>query len=142
MRIAFGLGVLLALAGSAAAESPRYRPAVGTAATFRMLVTVSISGYAETFAELMAETKWQNYGTESGNPECANCMVHSGYEATAVDHTFSGLRGLLATAKATLFASYIDPGAQALLNEPVKPVHSYNPLIQIETPSKLEETRA
>ena len=99
-------------------------------------------GYADTFAELMAETKWQNYGTESGNPECANCMVHSGYEATAVDHTFSGLSGLLATAKATFFGKYHDAGAEALLNEPVKPVHSYNPLVQIETPNKLEETRA
>jgi hopanoid biosynthesis associated radical SAM protein HpnH len=100
-------------------------------------------GYADTFSELMAETKWENYGTESGNPECANCMVHSGYEATAVDHTFSGLRGLLATAKATLFGTYVDAGAEALLNEPVKPVHSYNPLVQIESPSNnLEETRA
>ena len=99
-------------------------------------------GYADTFTELMAETKWKNYGTESGNPECANCMVHSGYEATAVDYTFSGLGGLLATAKATLFGSYLDAGAKALLEEPVKPVHSYNPLVQIETPNKLEETRA
>lgn len=100
-------------------------------------------GYADTFQELMAETKWANYGTESGNPECANCMVHSGYEATAVDYTFSGFRGLLATAKATLFGSYVDSDAQALLNEPVRPVHSYNPLVQIETPSQnLEETRA
>jgi hopanoid biosynthesis associated radical SAM protein HpnH len=38
-------------------------------------------GYADTFAELMESTKWENYGTESGNPKCANCMVHSGYEA-------------------------------------------------------------
>ena len=90
----------------------------------------------------MTETKWKNYGTESGNPECANCMVHSGYEATAVDYTFSGLGGLLATAKAILFGSYLDSGAKALLEEPVKPVHSYNPLVQIETPNKLEETRA
>jgi len=30
-----------------------------------------------------------------------------------------------------------------MLNEPVRPVHSYNPLVQIETPSNnLEETRA
>jgi hopanoid biosynthesis associated radical SAM protein HpnH len=99
-------------------------------------------GYADTFRELMAETRWKNYGTESGNPECANCMVHSGYEATAVDYTFNGLSGLLATAKATLFGNYPDSGAKALLEEPAKPVHSYNPLVQIETPKKLEETRA
>jgi hopanoid biosynthesis associated radical SAM protein HpnH len=40
-------------------------------------------GYARTFAELMATTDWDRYGT--GNYEkCADCMVHSGYEATAV----------------------------------------------------------
>jgi hopanoid biosynthesis associated radical SAM protein HpnH len=40
-------------------------------------------GYAKTFKELMEETDWDRYGT--GNYEkCADCMVHSGYEATAV----------------------------------------------------------
>jgi hopanoid biosynthesis associated radical SAM protein HpnH len=40
-------------------------------------------GYTKTFKELMEETDWDAYGT--GNYEkCANCMVHSGYEATAV----------------------------------------------------------
>jgi hopanoid biosynthesis associated radical SAM protein HpnH len=100
-------------------------------------------GYADSFQELLDTTEWQNYGTESGNPKCANCMVHSGYEASAVDHTFSGLRGLFATIKATLSGNYADPDAMDLLNEPVKPVHSYNPLIQIEPgKSQLEETRA
>jgi hopanoid biosynthesis associated radical SAM protein HpnH len=45
-------------------------------------------GYAATFKELMEETAWEQYGT--GNYEkCANCMVHCGYEATAVDDTLS-----------------------------------------------------
>ncbi len=40
-------------------------------------------GYAKTFAELMDSTDWDKYGT--GNYEkCADCMVHSGYETTAV----------------------------------------------------------
>jgi hopanoid biosynthesis associated radical SAM protein HpnH len=40
-------------------------------------------GYAKTFRELMDETDWDSYGT--GNYEkCADCMVHSGFEATAV----------------------------------------------------------
>ncbi|MFI5095346.1 MAG: adenosyl-hopene transferase HpnH [Candidatus Acidiferrales bacterium] len=100
-------------------------------------------GYADTFQELLETTAWQNYGTESGNPKCANCMVHSGYEASAVDHTFSGLGGLFATIKATFSGKYADPDALAFLNEPVKPVHSYNPLIQIDKgESQLEETRA
>jgi hopanoid biosynthesis associated radical SAM protein HpnH len=40
-------------------------------------------GYAETFKELIEETDWGSYGV--GNYEkCANCMVHSGFEASAV----------------------------------------------------------
>lgn len=45
-------------------------------------------GYAGSFAELMAETDWDRYGT--GNYEkCADCMVHCGYEATAVNDTIA-----------------------------------------------------
>jgi hopanoid biosynthesis associated radical SAM protein HpnH len=45
-------------------------------------------GYTRTFKELMEETDWDAYGT--GNYEkCANCMVHSGYEATAVMDTMA-----------------------------------------------------
>ena len=100
-------------------------------------------GYADTFQELMESVEWQNYGTESGNPKCANCMVHSGYEASAVDHTFSGLEGLWATIKSGFSTTYADADALEMLNEPVKPVHAFNPLVQIEaSKSQLEETRA
>ena len=60
-------------------------------------------------------------------------MVHSGYEASGVNYTFGSLHGLLNTAMAIFFDRYEDHGALDLLNEPVKPVHSFNPLIQIET---------
>ena len=43
-------------------------------------------GYASSFKELIAETEWHQYGT-GVNPKCADCMVHSGYEATAVNDT-------------------------------------------------------
>ena len=100
-------------------------------------------GYADTFDELMTTTEWDNFGTESGNPKCANCMVHSGYEASGVDYTFGSLKGLFAAARATLFTKNDDDEAYRMLNEPVRPVHSYNPLVQIESPSNnLEETRA
>ncbi|MBV8799368.1 MAG: adenosyl-hopene transferase HpnH [Alphaproteobacteria bacterium] len=40
-------------------------------------------GYAKTFKELMEDTDWDKYGV--GNYEkCANCMVHCGFEGTAV----------------------------------------------------------
>jgi len=100
-------------------------------------------GYADTFKELMDSVEWQNYGTESGNPKCANCMVHSGYEASAVDYSFSGVRGLLATIKAELSTTYADADALEMLNEPVKPVHAFNPLVQIDaSKTQMEETRA
>ena len=100
-------------------------------------------GYAESFAELLATTEWQNYGTESGNPACANCMVHSGYEASAVNATFSSLGGFLATVKATLSTRYRDEEALRLLEEPAEALH---PLIHIagasESNPSFEETRA
>jgi hypothetical protein len=58
-------------------------------------------------------------------------MVHSGYEGSAVNYTFGSLRGLWQTAKA-MMNLYPDKGALDLLNEPAKPVHGFNPLVQIE----------
>ena len=98
-------------------------------------------GYADTFQELLDSTEWEHYGTESGNPRCANCMVHSGYEASAVNDTFSSLRGLWATAKATFSGKYEDPGAVRLLDEEVRPVHTFNPLVQIDQTNTREEMR-
>ena len=75
-------------------------------------------GYADTFQELMDTTSWASYGTESGNPKCANCMVHSGYEASAVDHGFSTVGGLFAMARTFLFGgSYANPEAEKALAE-------------------------
>jgi hopanoid biosynthesis associated radical SAM protein HpnH len=59
-------------------------------------------GYFETYAELLKKTNWDSYGPESGNPRCANCMVHSGFEASAVNDTFSSLKGFLRTIRAIL----------------------------------------
>ena len=40
-------------------------------------------GYVKTFKELMEDTKWDEYGV--GNYEkCADCMVHCGFEGSAV----------------------------------------------------------
>ena len=90
-------------------------------------------GYADSFKELMETVEWQNYGTESGNPRCANCMVHSGYEASGVNYTFGSLKGLLQTAKAIFFSSYKDEHAARILNE--WPKASHGPLVQIATPA-------
>ncbi|MFO0872662.1 MAG: adenosyl-hopene transferase HpnH [Phycisphaerales bacterium] len=74
-------------------------------------------GYADSFKELIDETDWDNYGHRSGNPKCANCMVHCGYEPSAVNHTFSSFRGLWGTVKAMIFDTYANPAAQGRLEE-------------------------
>ena len=41
-------------------------------------------GYAASFKELMETTDWDSYGV-GGYEKCADCMVHSGFEASAVN---------------------------------------------------------
>ncbi|MBV8780013.1 MAG: adenosyl-hopene transferase HpnH [Phycisphaerae bacterium] len=90
-------------------------------------------GYADTFDELMQATEWQNYGTESGNPKCANCMVHSGYEASAVDDTFGSIRGFLSTVRATVFGGgYKDEEALEMLDHKSMPAAN---LVQVTVSS-------
>jgi len=84
-------------------------------------------GYTDTFQELLDSTDWKKYGYESGNAKCANCMLHSGYEASAVDYTFS-LQGVFATVRAMLFSRYRDGEALRQLAAE-KPAAS---LVQIE----------
>lgn len=43
-------------------------------------------GYAASFKELMEETDWDRYGV-GNDPRCADCMVHCGFEPTAVLET-------------------------------------------------------
>jgi hopanoid biosynthesis associated radical SAM protein HpnH len=59
-------------------------------------------GYAGSFKELMEETRWEDYGRKSGNEKCRDCMVHSGFEATAVDLTFGTWKGFRETVVATI----------------------------------------
>ena len=59
-------------------------------------------GYAATFRELMETTPWERYGRQSGNEKCRDCMVHCGYEASAVNHTFSSVKGFAETVAVTL----------------------------------------
>ena len=45
-------------------------------------------GYADSFKALMDKTEWDKYGT-GAYEKCADCMVHCGYEATAVTDTIA-----------------------------------------------------
>jgi hopanoid biosynthesis associated radical SAM protein HpnH len=103
-------------------------------------------GYADSYKELMETTDWDAYGTQSGNPQCANCMVHCGYEPTSVDDTFGSLRGFVDTVKAT-FSLYPDKDALDDLDRDIRPVYAHNPLVQIggaaaENTAAVEETHA
>ncbi len=89
-------------------------------------------GYADTFDELIRETEWERYGTQSGNPKCANCMVHSGYEASAVNDTFGSLGGFAATLRATLFHRYKDRDAGGGAGS--RPNPSSGGLVQVTMP--------
>ena len=58
-------------------------------------------GYALTFKELLETTAWENYGRKSGNEKCRDCMVHCGFEPTAVNATFGSIKGLKDTVVST-----------------------------------------
>lgn len=60
-------------------------------------------GYCETFQELLDTTDWDSYGRASGNPKCTDCMVHCGYEPTAVAETFGSLKSFLKVVKLTVW---------------------------------------
>ena len=50
-------------------------------------------GYVKTFRELIDDTPWERYGT-GRDPRCADCMVHCGYEATAVNDATAGVKNM------------------------------------------------
>ncbi len=79
-------------------------------------------GYADSFQDLMEETQWENYGPRSGNPHCRDCMVHSGFEASAVEEIFSSLRGLTAMIR----AAFVGPAIPTPQGDPAS-------LLQITT---------
>src|SRR5689334_6746688 len=66
-------------------------------------------GYAKTFKELMEDAKWDDYGV--GNDEkCADCMVHSGFEGTAVADTIkSPLKALRVSRKGVTVTGAMAP---------------------------------
>ena len=58
--------------------TPTYNPRGWKAPCY--LIT---DGHHATFRHLMAKTPWENYG-RGRDPRCQDCMVHVGYEASAV----------------------------------------------------------
>jgi hopanoid biosynthesis associated radical SAM protein HpnH len=95
-------------------------------------------GYCSTYAELIETTDWAAYGRSSGNPKCRDCMVHCGYEPTAVAQTFNSLRGFLAVARLTLFGPRRQKGAtsdEPVAVAPVAPLYRLD-VVSGPTPSR------
>ncbi|MFO1065745.1 MAG: adenosyl-hopene transferase HpnH [Pirellulales bacterium] len=59
-------------------------------------------GYAASYGELLESTDWSGYGHRSGNAKCGQCMLHCGFEPTAVTQTLGTFRGMTATIAAML----------------------------------------
>ncbi len=59
-------------------------------------------GYAKSFDGLMKETAWENYGRASGNPKCANCMAHCGYEPSAVEDSSRNVKNTIRSIRSVI----------------------------------------
>lgn len=59
----------------------------------------SEKGYAKSFRELMDTTDWDSYGTGK-HPKCENCMVHCGYEPTAVNDSMGSMKNMIRSMRA------------------------------------------
>lgn len=76
-------------------------------------------GYCDSFQELMETTTWDDYGHQSGNPKCKNCMVHCGFEPTAVAETFGTWRGFWHTVRCVLgWNGQSDSGDHESIDQP------------------------
>ena len=79
-------------------------------------------GYVASYRELVDTTDWSKYGHASGNPKCANCLMHCGFEPSAVEQTLGSLQGFWATVKAVLGpVRPAQPSSEPLLPEPIAP---------------------
>lgn len=74
-------------------------------------------GYVKTFRELMEGTEWDRYGT-GRHDKCADCMVHCGYEASAVNDTFGSWAGLARTVRAMVSPNRQGSGPSLLQPRP------------------------
>jgi hopanoid biosynthesis associated radical SAM protein HpnH len=59
----------------------------------------SEGGYARTFRELMETTAWEQYGT-GRHPRCADCMMHCGYEPSAVEDSMASVGNVVRSLRA------------------------------------------
>jgi len=75
-------------------------------------------GYAATFKELMETTEWDKYGA-GNDPRCVDCMVHCGFEPTAVMDAVSNPMKALAVSL-RMGGHRIRAGGKAFRKQPLK----------------------
>lgn len=61
-------------------------------------------GHCRSFRELMEQTQWDKYGV-GRDPRCANCMVHSGFEGSALGEAGKSLGDMWRMVKWDVFGS-------------------------------------
>jgi len=81
-------------------------------------------GYSKSFAELMSDTAWDDYGV--GNYEkCQDCMVHSGFEGTAVtDSVKNPLKVALVSLRGVKTSGPMEPDISLASQRPAEYVFS------------------
>jgi hopanoid biosynthesis associated radical SAM protein HpnH len=79
-------------------------------------------GYYDSYQKLLDGTDWEKYGHASGNPKCADCLVHCGFEPSAVEATFGTWQGFAATTRLSLksFSAGVREHRRALAASPTR----------------------
>jgi hypothetical protein len=94
-------------------------------------------GYAKTFKELMETVEWDQYGT-GRDPRCADCMVHCGYEPTAVLDSTANFKNMWKSFMDTVGLSKPSRSKAAGGRLPMHPL----PVLNGPSPSKLAAHKA
>ncbi len=71
------------LAGNIALRCTPWSTPTRNPGGWKMPCYLLTDGHCRSFRELMETTEWSRYGAEN-NPRCTNCMVHCGFEASAL----------------------------------------------------------
>ncbi|MBI2867520.1 MAG: adenosyl-hopene transferase HpnH [Chloroflexi bacterium] len=73
---------------------------------------MAAEGQAASYKELLQTTNWDKFGY-GRDPRCENCMIHSGYEASAVLAMMADARNLIRSVKLTMASGVKEPAPVA-----------------------------
>lgn len=81
------------LMGKREYECTQWATPTFTPAGWRRPCYLLADGHTQTFAELMETTDWKAYGF-GRDPRCATCMMHCGYEGSAIEEAMRSPRAM------------------------------------------------